>query len=441
MKHPRLSVSAACLAIAIASLLLAGIASGQTETTLYYFQGRPDGADPAAEVVFDKVGNIYGTTQNGGQFGAGSVFELTPNGGTWTETILYSFTGGSDGQQPSSGLVLDSEGALYGTTIYGGYKITGTVFKLTPPTMQGDAWTETTIYEFCSTGTCTDGAWPSGTLVFDKKGNLYGTAENDGNAPCGCGVVFKLSPPHGRQTAWTETVLYNFLGHANGDGGLPQTGVIFDKSGNLYGTTPVGGHYHSACQNQGCGIVFKLASTGRGWKESRLYSFRGTGDGNVPEAGLVFDRSGNLYGTTSGAAVYNPGNVFKLRPPATGGGAWTERVLYSFRGVPDGFGPYAGVIFNANGHLFGTTTWGGSGGCSYGGSVVGCGTVFELTPPKDRKGPWTETILWNFADGEGGQLPSAALTLKSGALYGTTVDGGGGTGCQFYCGGVFELVP
>jgi uncharacterized repeat protein (TIGR03803 family) len=435
------------IAIISVSLMFASIAwaSGPIETTLYPFMGQPDGAGSSAPVVFDKDGNLYGTTENGGQFGYGAVFELSPpgvEGGEWTETILHSFQSGNDGSAPSSGVILDSKGALYGETLYGGVDNNGVVFKLTPPGMQGGIWAESILYGFCPVdNNCMDGANPLGGLVFDKKGNLYGTTYEGGPEGC-CGVVFELIKPSGKQAAWTENPLYTFVGNYNGqaDGYSPEAGVIFDKAGNLYGTTLRGGN-SPACGALGCGTVFELSPEGESWTESILYSFQGTGDGEYVVAGLVFDKSGALYGTTVyGGTGY--GNVFKLSPPVGQGDAWTESVLYDFGSVPtDGSYPAAGVIFDGK-DLYGTTTWGGSSGCEYGYGNVGCGTVFKLAPPKIGSGTWAEKILWNCSgnDSDGGHDPSAALTLNAGAFYSTTSDGSG-QNCQFGCGAVFELVP
>lgn len=445
MKPGVLSVSTACgFAIAIASLMFAGgtLASGQTaETTLYLFGSQSgDGQQPAGPVIFDMAGNLYGTSVFGGEFGYGAVFELSPpttQGGPWSETTLYSFTGGLDGNQPSSGLILDSDGALYGEAAYGGYNITGTVFKLTPPAIPGGAWTETTIYAFCSGGNpCIDGARPTGGLVFDNIGNLYGTATIGGS---GGGAVFELSPPSGGQEAWTEKVLHNFVGHQGDlyDGDVPQAGVIFDSAGNLYGTTLRGGN-SSAC-SQGCGLVFELSPTGGIWTESILYAFQGASDGASPEGGLAFDNLGSLYGTNDGGGAYNQGNVFKLTPPA-----WTESVLYSFQGFingsKDGYSPAGGLIFSGT-DLLGTTAYGGSVGCGDAYGILGCGTVFRLAPPISGTGPWTEDILWNFASGS--EYPAAGLVLNGGSFYGTTygAENGDDADCFGSCGGVFELSP
>jgi uncharacterized repeat protein (TIGR03803 family) len=446
--HRLLPSKARVLAIAVVSLTFSCNvwASGPTETTLYNFQGTPDGASPAWPVVFDKAGNIYGTTTGGGQYGYGAVFELSPpvaDGDPWTETILHSFAGNGDGIAPSSGLVIDGKGNLYGETAYGG-DVNGTsdqgaIFKLTPPATQGGTWTESIIYSFCAVADCADGAGPQGGLVFDTKGNLYGTASGGGLPATneGYGVVFELIRPSGKQKNWTETVLYNFLGKYNGssDGQNPGAGVIFDKAGNLYGTTFYGGNYSDCTfDGVGCGVVFELSPQGGTWTESVLYAFQGNGDGYGPEGSLVFDKSGALYGTTS-ENPHTGGNVFKLSPPTTQGGAWTEIVLYNFQGLPsDGSGPQGGVIFVGE-DLYGTTTFGGAESCAINGFNDGCGTVFRLIPPKTGTGAWTEKIIWKIP-GSAVTWPTAALTIKAGAFYGTASNGG-----SFISGGVFEVVP
>jgi hypothetical protein len=449
MKHDSLSVSRVRnlgIAVTIAGLILtvSASASGPTESTLYNFLGHPDGSNPASPVTFDKAGNIYGTTVDGGMYGFGAIFELSPpaiEGGAWTENVLYSFEAGSDGANPSSGVVLDDKGALYGEVFLGSVG-RGDVYKLAPPTTPGGSWSESTVYLFCvDFSPCPDGNQPSGGLASDGDGNLYGTTELAGDitATC-CGIVFKLTRPHGTVTTWTETVLHTFFGLSSGhhDGSTPMGGVILDKDGNVYGTTLDGGD-PSGCGGKGCGTVFKLSKVDGAWKESILYAFHGTGDGRGPQSGLIFDECGALYGTASGDGV-NPGNVFKLSPPTESGGAWTEKVLYSFKGLAalDGADPQAGVVFRGN-DLYGTTANGGSASCSYGSGNVGCGTVFKLGPPTTGTGPWHETILWDFS-GDGSD-PVAPLTVRKGVLYGTASDGGDSSLCQFGCGGVFELVP
>lgn len=393
--------------------MLLGEAWAQTETVLYNFcqeNNCLDGASPSAPVVFDQKGNLYGTTPYGGEETGGTVFKLTADG---QETVLSSFclqTNCADGAQPSSGLLFDHKGNLYGTTVSGGASFFGTVYKVTP------AGVKKILYSFCAESNCGDGNDPAGGLAFDQKGNLYGATVDGGilnNCYLGCGVVFKLTP-QGK-----ETVLYRFCAETNcTDGEFPLGGVVIDKKGNLYGTVYQGGA-------QGFGAVFKLTPEG---KETVLHSFGATGDGKFPEAGLVFDQNGNLYGTTYQGGAHDYGTVFKLTP------AGEETVLYSFcarKNCADGEGPQAGLVFDQKGSLYGTTL---------GGGIQLHGTVFKLTPEGHEK------VLYSFCLQAGcpdGANPSAALIFdQTGNLYGTTT-GGGLTNdtCSIGCGTVFKITP
>jgi uncharacterized repeat protein (TIGR03803 family) len=356
-----------------------------TETVIYSFcpqlQTCPDGELPDSGLVFDAAGNLYGATSAGGAYSAGEgsiggvVFELTPHpDGTWTEAVLHSFGQGADGNGPSiPGLVFDSAGNLYGTTAGGGATICtggcGTVFELSPG-LNGQ-WSEKILYVFCALAECADGDQPSGGVVLDSSGNLYGTTFLGGTSPSLNldGTVFELSPGEGGQ--WVETVLYNFQGGSR-DGSNPVAGVILDKSGNLYGTTEYG--YEAVGINNG--IVFQLVhESGSQWKENVLYGFCASpnycADGASPYAALVFDKAGNLYGTTFlGGAFQTFGVVFGLTPGAAGS-MWNEVPLYSFEGAPlDGGNPVASLVIDAAGNLYGTA----------GGSVNGNGIVFEVVP-------------------------------------------------------------
>ena len=320
---------------------------GWTEQVLYSFGGGLyDG------LIFDAAGNLYGTMGGGGVGGYGTVFELTPTaGGGWSEEVLYSFGEGTDGGGPYAGVIFDKNGNLYGTTTKGGTYGWGTVFELTPAA--GGGWTETVLHSFNNNGT--DGYTPLAGLIFDAVGNLYGTTWHGGAYGYPGGTVFELTPTAGG--GWTETVLHSFNGT---DGSNPYAGLIFDVAGNLYGTTSNGGDY-------GLGTVFELTpAAGGGWTEQVLHSFNGT-DGNGPIAGLIFDKNGDLYGTTAGGGNYGHGTVFELTP--TAGGGWAEQVLLSFEGSGGG-DPQSGLIFDAAGNLYGTTQNGGAG----------VGTVFELSP-------------------------------------------------------------
>jgi uncharacterized repeat protein (TIGR03803 family) len=328
---------------------------GWTEQVLHSFNNNgTDGLYPSSGLIFDAAGNLYGTTSGGGDYSCngssqcGTVFELSPTeGGGWTETVLHSFGNGTDGIVPYANLVFDTAGNLYGTTQYGGTYGGGTVFELSPTA--GGGRTEQVLYSFNCTGP--DGCWPEASLIFDAVGNLYGTTSYGGTY-FPFGTAFELTPAAGG--GWTEQVLHSF--GSGIDGAYPHARLIFDAVGNLYGTTGGGGLW-------GYGTVFELAPTvGGGWMETVLYSFcwqTNCADGWMPDAGLIFDAAGNLYGTTYYGGAYNySGTVFELTPAA--GGGWTERVLYSFGSGTDGASPQAGLIFDASGNFYGTTYSGGT---------------------------------------------------------------------------------
>jgi uncharacterized repeat protein (TIGR03803 family) len=350
----RVIITALAVAMVLAPTLAATpAAQAQTVDVLYSFQGPPDGSDPCAPLVRDAAGNLYSTTDSGGtgdcgsgrNSGCGTVFKLTRTG---KESVLYSFTGtGGDGEYTQAGLVRDGAGNLYGTNQIGGdlsgcrgYGC-GTVFKV------DKTGNETVLYSF--TGSGGDGANPN-AVIRDSAGNLYGTTLNGGGASDE-GTVFKLDK------IGKETVLYRFKGGTDGAG--PYAGLVRDPNGNLYGTTYYGGG--SGCDGRGCGTVFRLDKTG---KETILHSFSNGSDGVFPYAGLIRDASGNLYGTTAGGGSGSNGTVFKL--DKTG----KETILYAFTGYPyDGGEPNGGLVRDASGNLYGTTTLGG--GADY-------GTVFGL---------------------------------------------------------------
>jgi uncharacterized repeat protein (TIGR03803 family) len=370
------------------------------ETVLRVFQGKAfnDGEFPQGGVIADAAGNIYGTTAYGGTGGCvllgitggcGTVYEMSPpqnKGGAWTYTILYSFQGGNDGYLPNGDLVFDSAGNLYGATEFGGgkgttcdpgyYQYCGTVFELSPPKQKGGAWSEQVLHSFAGG---TDGANPNGGLALGQKGWVYGTTYSGGDHNChyggeiGCGTAFELKPPNRKSGVWMESIIHRF-DRSSSDGDNPAAGLILDVHGNLYGTTLTGG------PSGGGGTVFRLtrpSKKARSWKEGILYGFNGTGGGLDVESPVIFDSTGNLYGTTldSGGTYY--GTVFRLRPPKQRGASWTSDLLYGFQAPPDGGQPAAGLVFDNEGSLYSTTTQGGSGsGCSF----HGCGTVFEVSP-------------------------------------------------------------
>jgi uncharacterized repeat protein (TIGR03803 family) len=420
-----------CRRLLTALVLCAAYAVAQTSphglSTLYSFTGPPsDGSLPFAGVVIGSGGVLYGTTYRGGTSGDGTVFSLTPPaspGGTWTEADLYSFGGyPSDGIQPYGGVVIGTGGVLYGTTAGGGTSGYGTVFSLSPPSSSGATWTETVIHSF----TVSDGYEPTAGLVIGPGGVLYGTTEGGGTSSCLCGTVFSLNPPPSPGGTWIEAVLYSFTG--GNDGADPAAGVVIGEGGVLYGTT--------ALIQPNDGTVFSLtppASPGGTWTETTLYNFTGGNDGENPEAGVVIGNGGVLYGTTEeggtcSGGIVGCGTVFSLTPPAAPGGTWTETVIYDFSGS-DGEYPTAGVVISKSGVLYGTSG-GGTSSCF-------CGTVFSLRPPASPGGSWAETVLHAFT-GSDGNGPAGLVIGKGGALYGTTAGGGTGS-CENGCGTVFAL--
>jgi uncharacterized repeat protein (TIGR03803 family) len=313
-----------------------------TPKVLYNFcavSGCPDGALPTAGLIFDAVGNLYGTTEAGGAYSYGTVFKLAPGaGGTWTETVLHSFNG-TDGLYPEASVIFDPAGKLYGTTNEGGVYSGGTVFQLRPG--GGGQWIENVLHSF--NPAAEDGFYPYANLIFDAAGNLYGTTEEGGAYHAG--TIVQLA--RGAHGTWTEKVLHSFNG---ADGYSLRGGLIFDAAGNLYGTAYSGGAY-------AFGTVFEFSPRAGGkWTEKILHSFS-SADGQGPVGGLVVNAAGKLYGATAEGGDSRAGTVFQLTPGARG--KWTESVLYSFNGA-DGYGPHAGLTFDTAGNLYGTTYQGGA---------------------------------------------------------------------------------
>jgi uncharacterized repeat protein (TIGR03803 family) len=394
------------------------------ESVLYSFRGgAADGSVPQAGLVADGTGTLYGTTGDGGassacgSAGCGTVFALTPSGSGYAERVLYSFQGGSDGAHPYGGLTVDGSGALYGTTAFGGSASCnvgcGTVFKLAPSAM---GYRESVVYSFQGGN---DGANPYyEALIADRAGALYGTTTFGGNgSKCdgasfsGCGTVFKLTPS---ATGYTERVLYAFQGGR--DGAASVAGLIGDEAGALYGTTNRGGS--DRCGGRGCGTVFKLTPSGTEYRERILHSFRGRRDGGQPYAGLIVDASGALYGTTAFGGFHFPGDVFKLTPSGNG---YNERILWQFGPGHVTGSPTAGLTVDAKGSLYGTA---GSG----------FGSVFKLA--RSPTG-YVLQVIHKFTGSPDGAVPSAVLiTDAAGAYYGTTLSGG-----AYNRGTVFRVVP
>jgi uncharacterized repeat protein (TIGR03803 family) len=442
-RKPRYIETVLCALLAGASV--AGSAYGATyrEKIVLNFDGK-DGNLPNAGLVADAKGNLYGTTSyNGGVHGYGNVFELSRTKGGWKETVLYDFTGGADGAWPLDSLIFDQAGNLYGTAESGGqgkcvkngtqWLGCGVAFELTP---SGGTWEEKVLFSFVPGQV--KGVIPVGGLVFDAAGNLYGTTWAPGvkggpllsrtaSGPVqrtywgcsdpGCGgTVFELSPT---QDGWQEKDIYAFT--SGSDGGVSQANLIFDAAGNLYGTTVYGGS--TGCvSGYGCGVVFELSPANGGWTESVLHAFSGS-DGSYPQGSLIFDRRGDLFSTTQAGGTSGYGTVFRLR---SGSHGWKENVLYSFSGGADGGNPFAAVIMDGHGNLFGTTNQGGSG-------QTQSGVAFELVPSGHS---WSESVLYSFSypDAQGPAAP--LLAMPQGRLFGTAQSGG-----AHNQGAVFELIP
>jgi uncharacterized repeat protein (TIGR03803 family) len=371
---------------------LVRVGSSYREDVLYSFKGSPDGAGPQGGLVADNSGALYGTTSGGGTRLNGTVFKLTPTKNGFSESILYNFLGSGDGKNPWATLIIDGNGALYGTALNGGAAGKGNVFKLSP---SGNSYSESVLYSFQGGN---DGASPFDSLLADNAGALYGTTIGGGGS-AQLGTVFKLSPHGG---GYSESVLYRFKGGA--DGLAPIGSLIADAGGALYGTASQGGASN-------VGIVFKLAPTGNRYRESVLFTFHGN-DGAGPAASLVADSSGALYSTTVGGGVDNLGTVFKLTPHGTG---YDESVMHSFTGGTDGVYPVAPLLLDAAGKLYGTT-----GGTTN--NPPNNGSAFELRPNGNA---YRESVIHDFhLVGDGATPQSALIGDPSTALYGTTSNGG-----------------
>jgi uncharacterized repeat protein (TIGR03803 family) len=327
-------------------------------------------------------------------------------------------------------------------------------------TLSSAEWKEKVLYSF--QGGTDDGALPVGGVVFGTQGNLYGVLQFYGPGSCGplaneCGAVFQLAPPAHQGDPWTETLIYEFQGKGGNDGESPNGGLVIDGQGNLYGVTAYGGTGDCVLLGvpAGCGTVYKLSppkQNGGAWKETILYSFPTAKQGYFPNGNLVFDGAGNLYGaTTYGGgkgttcdSYYggNCGTVFKLSPPKTKGGKWTEKVLHGFVGIGtgkqfgDGANPNGGLILDSKGAIYGTAYIGGYN-CPHS-SNQGCGTAFKLQPPTKKGGAWTEKALHRFSGQDGGNPAAGVVFDGNGNLNFTTVGGGGG---NFPSGTVVQLVP
>ncbi len=435
---PRFQLAFTSLALC-AVLTFPGVAAAQIqETVVHSFGVAFDGGLPHGQLTFDSHGNLFGVTQQGGEHAGGTVFELSPVAGRWQETVLYNFcsaTDCTDGNGPTGGVVIDAKGNLYGAAYSGGTTGLGVLFELSP---SPSGWKENVIYNFCSLKYCADGFYPNAQMIRDPEGNFYGTTTQGGTGGGnGNGVVFKISRgAHG----WTESVLYKFCQQTNcSDGSQPWAGLVRDAAGNLYGTTIQGGSGILNCDKfkESCGVAYELSPGAGGWTENVLYDFCSAvscADGGSPQASMIFDAKGNLYGTTEGGG--NPA----CQVQAHGCGVVFEL-------TPSGGGWSESVLYTFLGSTDGGVSFaplvldskGNLSGTTYQGgdlgcgSGMGCGVVFKLSPVSG--GGWKESVPHEFTGGSDGTFPEGGLTIDSaGHLFGTTNLGGSNT-----FGVIFEL--
>ena len=420
MRRSKARLLAAFLSVAATTLSLAGNLNAASYQVLYDFGLVPDGAGPKSSVTLDGGGNVFGTTGVGGQFGDGTIFELSysPQSG-WTETTLHSFNYQVDGESPDGLLVFDAVGNLYGTTPTRGPKGVGSVYELSP---NGSGWDFVLLYDY----------GVHGGVVLDTTGNVY--------APLGFGqynggAIGKLSPG---QNGWDYSAIYSFCSHRPkcADGIEPQAPLAWDKAGNLYGNTLHGGvyPYPDPCPDQqGCGLVFQLRPRPDGtWVYRILHWFGAWGDdGVLLNGGLVVDGKGNVFGTTAAGGPPFTGTLFELSPEAPGQWAQTvgysETELYTFPDCSQGCAPFGILARDSAGNLYGAA---GGGNQSCGGY---CGVVYELSP--QQNGTWKCTVLHAFS-GNDGTGPNGVTVGPDGNLYGTTIAGG-----KNNRGVVFEITP
>lgn len=409
--------------------------------TLYAFNGNVnagDGLDPVAPLLIGRGGVLYGVTYQGGTqaspcyLGCGTVFSLTPlsPGGSWKEIQLHRFASGRDGFEADT-LAIAPDGVLYGTTAGGGSggkgcgSGCGTAFSLRPPSSTSRAWKKQT-YELPRNATLPISLRVAGST-------LYGTSLDGGtSSQCqfGCGGLFSLMPPPPGGHSWKESLLFSFRGGAGGRGPIM---TVVGPDGVVYGTSEGG---DPDCPF-GCGLVFSVtppSAPGGSWTERVLHRFTNQNNDGAGVASVALGPDGVLYGTTSDGGSAGWGAVFSLTPPSSPDGSWAEKILYSFTGTPDAANPNTGLVIGKGGVLYGTSHYGGDGGCQ----TYGCGAVFSLTPPPSAGMPWTEKVLHAFGGGDDGGLPLAGVTIgRNGVLYGTTT----AYGPVGKYGTVFALIP
>lgn len=427
------------VALVLVLLTVIGATAGaQTFRVIHKFT--PQASVPLDGLTADSAGNLYGTTSSGGSFsgqcftfgnGCGTVFRLALHNSSWIYTSIYNFQWGDDGAIPYAAPVFGPDGSLYGTTYYGGGSANctsdygcGTVYELLPPASDCQGvlcyWSEKVLYAF-AVETIWDGENPEARVNFDSAGNLYGTTYNGGNnMPFGpnYGTVYELTPSQG---SWNETILRTFLGgYLFGDISEPFSGVILDRSGNVYGT----GDGSECGLRQGCGAVYELRPGQGTWTYQFIHQFNWPGDGLSPAGAPIWDAAGNMYGSTDGNGLSgnNGPSVWKLSPTPNG---WTETILHAWSlGAEGGRGS---LTMDADGNVYGVQSdfW------------QGPGSVFKLT---NNNGVWVYTTLHQFS-GEDGEYPNGSLVVDgNGNIFGTTTYGGLVTPeCYYGCGVVFEI--
>jgi uncharacterized repeat protein (TIGR03803 family) len=385
---------AATLLFVLAMSLTAATA---TTTNVIFSCEEDEGEYADTDLETDSVGNIYGTTVLGGDFGGGTVFQLSPTPNGWVHTVLYSFTGGADGGEPYKGVTLDRDDNLYGTAVTGGSGSCeggcGVIYKLT--NIKG-TWTQKVVHAFTGGD---DGSGPGSRVTVDRAGRIYGMTPTGGAN--GLGTIYKIGPLS--SGASTFKVIHAFTGGADGSSG--SAGRMILRDGHLYGAATTGG-------SNGSGVVFELTPRALGgWDFRTIYTFQGQPDGSFPYGALLFDDSGNIYGTTYYGGANGIGAVYKLSPQPVG--EWTEEVIYSFQQGTDGNSPISNLVFDKAGNLYGTTSEGG----------LGRGVIFKLTPVGG--GNWTETVVHAFeGPPDGGFAYNGMVVDAFGNFYGATVHGG-----------------
>jgi uncharacterized repeat protein (TIGR03803 family) len=394
------------LSLLLTLAILAGSAFGQTFTTLYNFgASKTDGQAPSSGVVMDKTGNLFGVTGIGGnQFSDGTVFELSPpavSGNPWTEAIIHRFRGTPDGKTPLGHLTMTPNGILAGTTLHGGAGDEGTLYVFAPGTTQS-TWREKILHDF---GSVPDDVITPDLGLFSAPEGFYGADQGGAN---NTGAIYLLARGT-NGSAWAQNILYSFQPIGSGDGNGPGGELVRDAKGNFYGVTTQGGVHN-------LGAVYEVSSPavqGDPWTETVLYSFNGT-DGTLPAGRLLLGAGGRLFGTTNGGGASSAGTVFALTPPTVAGNPWTHTILYSFTGGNDGTSPESGVIADQSGKLYGAAGQ----------------TIFMLTRPSSGS-TWSETALHNFT-GPDGFVATGPLVLSNKTLFGTTAEGGAfGVGTAF----------